>query len=47
MSVVIDAALAQLIDSKDNIRNGRSEYDPETVRQLCNPLSSVFSIVRE
>ncbi|MDZ5810067.1 hypothetical protein U4E84_01690 [Halorubrum sp. AD140] len=36
MSVVIDAALAHLIESEENIRNGRGEYDPETVQQLCN-----------
>ena len=36
MSVVIDAALAHLIQSEGNIREGRNEYDPETVQQLCN-----------
>lgn len=36
MSVVIDAALAHLIESKENIRDGDDNYDPETVQQLCN-----------
>ncbi|WP_066416791.1 DUF7386 family protein [Halorubrum aethiopicum] len=36
MSVVIDAALAHLIESEENIREGRSEYDPVTVQALCN-----------
>ena len=36
MSVVIDAAVAHLIESEENIREGRNEYDPVTVQQLCN-----------
>lgn len=36
MSVVIDAALVYLIESEENIRDARDEYDPETVQQLCN-----------
>jgi hypothetical protein len=36
MSVVIDAALAHLIESEENIRKGRDQYDPETVQHLCN-----------
>jgi len=32
MSVVIDAALAHLIESEENIRDGRDKYDPETVQ---------------
>ena len=36
MSVVIDAALAHLIESEENIREARNEYDPVTVQQLCN-----------
>lgn len=36
MSIVIDAALAHLIESEENIRDGRNKYDPETVQQLCN-----------
>lgn len=36
MSVVIDAALVHLIESKENIRKGRSEYNLKTIQQLCN-----------
>lgn len=36
MSVVIDAALAHLIESRENIRSGRENYDPETIQDLCN-----------
>jgi len=36
MSVVIDAALAHLIESEKNIRDGRDEFNPEVVQQLCN-----------
>ncbi|MDB9235355.1 DUF7386 family protein [Halorubrum ezzemoulense] len=36
MSVVIDAALTHLIESEENIRKGRDQYDPETVQHLCN-----------
>jgi hypothetical protein len=36
MSVVIDAALAHLVESQENIRNGRENYDPETIQDLCN-----------
>ena len=36
MSVVIDAALAHLVESEENIRYARDEYDPETVQKLCN-----------
>jgi len=36
MSVVIDAALAHLVDSKVNIQDARDEYDPVTIQQLCN-----------
>lgn len=36
MSDVIDAALTHLVQSKENIDNGRGEYDPETIQALCN-----------
>ncbi|MFC5278109.1 hypothetical protein ACFPM1_04940 [Halorubrum rubrum] len=36
MSVVIDAALAHLVESKENIQNARDEYDPVTIQELCN-----------
>jgi len=36
MSVVIDATLAHLIESEENIREGGNEYEPVTVQQLCN-----------
>jgi hypothetical protein len=36
MSIVIDAALAHLIESEENIREGRNEYDPVTIQELCN-----------
>ena len=36
MSVVIDAALAHLIQSEKNIRDAREEYDPVTIQELCN-----------
>lgn len=36
MSVVIGAVLVHLIKSEENIRDGRDEYDPATVQQLCN-----------
>ena len=36
MSVVIDAALAHLIESEENLHQGRSEYNPKIVQQLCN-----------
>lgn len=35
MSVVIDAALAHLIQSEKNVREARAELDPETI-QLFN-----------
>ncbi|OYR83274.1 hypothetical protein DJ84_08370 [Halorubrum ezzemoulense] len=34
MSVVIDAALAHLIQSEENIREARDELDPETIQQF-------------
>lgn len=34
MSVVIDAALAHLIQSEENIRKVRSELDPTTVQKF-------------
>lgn len=34
MSVIIDAALAHLIQSESNIRNAREELDPTTVQQF-------------
>ncbi|WP_193308537.1 hypothetical protein [Halorubrum halophilum] len=34
MSVVIDAALAHLIQSKENIQNARAELRPETIQQF-------------
>ncbi|TKX46080.1 MULTISPECIES: hypothetical protein [Halorubrum] len=34
MSVVIDAALAHLIQSKRNIRDAREELDPETIQKF-------------
>ena len=36
MSVVIDAALAHLVESDENIRTAREEYDPVTIQELCN-----------
>ena len=36
MSVVTDAALAHLVESEENIRTTREEYDPVTVQELCN-----------
>jgi hypothetical protein len=36
MSVVIDARLAHLIESEENICDGRDEYDSVTVQQFCN-----------
>lgn len=36
MSVVIDAALAHLVESEANIRDARDEYDPVTIQELCN-----------
>ena len=36
MSVVIDAALAHLVESKENIRDARDEHDPVTIQELCN-----------
>ena len=36
MSVVIDAALAHLVESEENIRTAREEYDPVTIQELCN-----------
>ena len=36
MSVVIDAALAHLVESEENIRDARDEYDPVTIQELCN-----------
>lgn len=35
-SDVIDAALTHLIQSKQNIDDGRGEYDPQTIQDLCN-----------
>lgn len=34
MSVVIDAALAHLIESEENIRDARDELDPATIQQF-------------
>ena len=34
MSVVIDAALAHLIQSEENIRTARDELDPATIQQF-------------
>jgi hypothetical protein len=34
MSVVIDAALAHLIQSEENIRQARSELDPKKIQQF-------------
>ncbi|OYR41458.1 hypothetical protein DJ82_05220 [Halorubrum sp. Ib24] len=36
MSVVIDAVLAYLVESEENIRNARDEYDPVTIQEVCN-----------
>ena len=36
MSVVIDAALAHLVESEENIRDARDEYDPVAIQELCN-----------
>ncbi|TKX79173.1 hypothetical protein [Halorubrum sp. SD626R] len=34
MSVVIDAALAHLIQSEENIQQARSDLDPKTIQQF-------------
>ncbi|SFH44811.1 hypothetical protein SAMN04488066_104127 [Halorubrum aquaticum] len=34
MSVVIDAALAHLIQSEENIRNARDELNPVTIQRF-------------
>ena len=34
MSVVIDAVLAHLIQSKENVREARDELDPATIQQF-------------
>ena len=34
MSVVLDAALAHLIQSEENIREARDELDPTTIQQF-------------
>lgn len=34
MSVVIDAALAHLVESEENIRDARDEHDPVTIQLL-------------
>lgn len=36
MSMLIDAALAHLVESKENIRDARSEHEPVTIQELCN-----------
>ncbi|WP_424013666.1 DUF7386 family protein [Halorubrum xinjiangense] len=36
MSVVIDAALAHLVESEENIREARQKYNPNTIQELCN-----------
>ncbi|MBP1921835.1 hypothetical protein J2751_000832 [Halorubrum alkaliphilum] len=36
MSVVIDAALAHLVESEENIRDARDEYEPVLIQELCN-----------
>ena len=36
MSVVIDAALQHLLESKENIDEARGEYDPETIQAIAN-----------
>ena len=36
MSVVIDAALAHLVENEENIREARDEQGPVTIQELCN-----------
>jgi hypothetical protein len=36
MSVVIDAALAHLLESERNIDDARGEFDPETIQAIAN-----------
>lgn len=36
MSVVIDAALTHLLESKQNIDDARGEYNPETIQMIAN-----------
>lgn len=36
MSVVLDAALQHLIESRENIREARDEVDPETIQTVAN-----------
>lgn len=36
MSDVLDAALAHLIESEQNIQEARGEYDPETIQAIAN-----------
>jgi hypothetical protein len=36
MSVVLDAALTHLVESKANIEDARGEVDPETIQTVAN-----------
>ncbi|WP_117592800.1 DUF7386 family protein [Haloprofundus halophilus] len=36
MSVVIDAALTHLVQSRDNLEDVRDQYPPQTVKHCCN-----------
>ncbi|RQG94080.1 DUF7386 family protein [Natrarchaeobius chitinivorans] len=36
MSVVIDAALTHLVESKENIDDARGDVDPETIQMVAN-----------
>ena len=36
MSVMVDAVLAHLVKSEENIREARDEYESVTVPEVCN-----------
>lgn len=36
MSVVLDAALTHLVESRENLEDVRSKYPPQTVKDCCN-----------
>lgn len=35
-SDIIEAALVHLLESKENIEDARTEYDPETIQDIAN-----------
>ncbi|SDM50465.1 hypothetical protein SAMN04487949_1886 [Halogranum gelatinilyticum] len=36
MSVVLDAALTHLVESRENLEDVRDQYPPQTVKDCCN-----------